>query len=45
VVSLIRPNSASEVRALVVEGSLHCGVCRPRGEPVPLPELDETPNL
>jgi hypothetical protein len=28
-------------RALVVEDALHCGVCRPRAEPVELPELDE----
>lgn len=27
-------------RALVVEDALHCGVCRPRPEPVELPELD-----
>jgi hypothetical protein len=30
-----------EARALVVEDAIHCGVCTPRGEPVPLPELDE----
>jgi hypothetical protein len=28
------------LRALVVEDALHCGVCRPRGEPVDLPELE-----
>ena len=28
------------VRAVVVEDALHCGVCHPRGEPVPLPELE-----
>ena len=28
------------LRALVVEDALHCGVCKPRGEPVDLPELE-----
>ena len=27
-------------RALVVEDALYCGVCRPRADPVELPELD-----
>jgi hypothetical protein len=27
-------------RALVVEDALYCGVCRPRPDPVELPELD-----
>lgn len=27
-------------QALVVDDAIHCGVCHPRGEPVPLPELD-----
>jgi len=27
-------------RALVVEDALHCGSCRPRPDPVDLPELD-----
>ena len=27
-------------RALVVEDALYCGVCKPRPEPVELPELD-----
>jgi hypothetical protein len=29
------------VRALVVEDALYCGSCRPRPDPVELPELDE----
>jgi hypothetical protein len=45
VVSLVRPRPAAEVQALVVEGALHCGVCRPRGEPAALPELDDAPSL
>lgn len=27
-------------RALVVEDALYCGVCRPRADPVEVPELD-----
>lgn len=27
-------------RALVVEDALYCGTCRPRPDPVKLPELD-----
>jgi hypothetical protein len=27
-------------RVLVVEDALYCGVCRPRPDPVELPELD-----
>jgi hypothetical protein len=29
------------VRALVVEDALYCGSCRPRPDPVELPELNE----
>jgi len=28
------------LRALVVEDALHCGVCKPRGEPVEVGELE-----
>jgi hypothetical protein len=28
------------LRALVVDDAIHCGVCRPRGEPVQMPELE-----
>jgi len=28
-------------RALVVEDALHCGACRPRSDPLELPELDD----
>ena len=28
------------LRALVVEDAIYCGLCRPRGEPVPMPELE-----
>ena len=40
IVSLFRAREAGDMRAIVVEDALHCGVCRPRGAPVPLPELD-----
>ncbi len=29
------------IQALVVEDALYCGACRPRPDPVDLPELDE----
>ena len=32
---------ASVTRALVVEDALFCGACRPRPDPLDLPELDE----
>jgi hypothetical protein len=28
-------------RALVVEDALYCGACKPRPDPIDLPELDE----
>ena len=33
--------TAGVSRVLVVEDALFCGVCKPRPEPVELPELDE----
>lgn len=39
VISLDRTTEGTS-RALVVEDALHCGVCRPRPDPVELPELD-----
>lgn len=39
-VDVFRGNKHQTLRALVVEDALHCGVCRPRGEPVDLPELE-----
>jgi hypothetical protein len=29
-----------DLQAMVVEDALHCGICRPRPDPIPLPELD-----
>jgi hypothetical protein len=40
IVSLFRARTDQVVNAVVVEDALHCGVCSPRGEPVPLPDLD-----
>ena len=40
IVGLYRGLSDDVMRAVVVEDALHCGVCHPRGEPVPLPELE-----
>jgi hypothetical protein len=40
IVGLYRGKPDELVKAVVVEDALHCGVCHPRGEPVPLPELE-----
>lgn len=40
VVDVFRGMKHQHLRALVVEDALHCGVCKPRGEPVELPELE-----
>jgi len=39
-VDVFRGEKHRTLRALVVEYALHCGVCKPRGEPVELPELE-----
>ncbi len=39
ILALFTAHSKEVVRALVVEDALHCGVCKPRPEPVELPEL------
>jgi hypothetical protein len=39
VLELFRANGPT--RALVVENALFCGACRPRPDPIDLPELDE----
>jgi hypothetical protein len=31
-------------RVLVVEDALFCGVCRPRPDPLEVPELDQPPE-
>ncbi len=40
VIDVFRGKRHEVLRALVVEDALHCGVCRPRGDPVELPELE-----
>jgi hypothetical protein len=40
VLQLFRGNRHEVLRALVVDDAIHCGVCRPRGEPVQMPELE-----
>jgi hypothetical protein len=38
--SRARDDRPGPLRALAVEDVLHCGVCRPREQPVDIPELD-----
>ena len=40
VLDVYRGNKHQSLRALVVEDAIHCGVCRPRSEPVDMPELE-----
>jgi len=40
VLDVYRGNQHKTLRALVVEDAIHCGVCRPRGEPVDMAELE-----
>jgi len=40
VIDVFRGKRHDSLRALVVEDALHCGVCKPKGEPVELPELE-----
>lgn len=40
ILELYHPRTRQTLQALVVEDALHCGVCRPRPEPVPMEELD-----
>lgn len=35
-----RSTGRERAEALVVEDALQCGTCRPRPQPVPMPELD-----
>jgi hypothetical protein len=35
-----RSSARERSEALVVEDALQCGTCRPRPQPVPMPELD-----
>lgn len=40
VLTATHSESRARTEALVVEDALLCGTCRPRPQPVPLPELD-----
>lgn len=40
VIDVFRGKRHDGLRALVVEDAVHCGVCKPRGDPVDLPELE-----
>ncbi|WP_242624782.1 hypothetical protein [Krasilnikovia cinnamomea] len=35
-----RSESRRRAEALVVEDAVQCGTCRPRPQPIPMPELD-----
>jgi hypothetical protein len=39
VLSMYRPEAGGEIKALVVEDALWCGLCAPRPDPIGLPEL------
>ena len=39
IVAVYRSTQGERVRSLVVENALFCGVCKPRSEPVDIPEL------
>lgn len=40
VLAAYRSQTRDRAEALVVEDALQCGTCRPRPQPVPMPELD-----
>ncbi|HEX9268407.1 MAG TPA: hypothetical protein VF998_01065 [Candidatus Limnocylindria bacterium] len=40
ILEVVRGKKHDVLRALVVEDAIHCGVCKPRDEPVELPELE-----
>lgn len=40
VLNVYRSASRARTEALVVEDALQCGTCKPRPQPVPMPELD-----
>lgn len=40
ILSLFTPSTIKRVRALVVEDALFCGVCKPRPQPVDVPEIE-----
>jgi len=40
ILDVFRGKKHEVLRALVVDDALHCGVCRLKGDPVELPELE-----
>jgi hypothetical protein len=40
ILAVYRSASRDRSESLVVEDALQCGTCRPRPQPVPMPELD-----
>jgi hypothetical protein len=40
VLQLFRSGARGRTEALVVEDAVQCGNCKPRPQPVPMPELD-----
>jgi hypothetical protein len=40
ILDVYRSTGRDRAEALVVEDALSCGTCRPRPQPVPMPELD-----
>ena len=40
VLDVYRSTNRDRAEALVVEDGLSCGTCRPRPQPIPMPELD-----
>lgn len=40
VLQVYRSHARDRSEALVIEDALSCGTCRPRPQPVPMPELD-----
>lgn len=40
VIEVTRSEQRGRAEALVVEDAIQCGACKPRPQPVPMPELD-----
>jgi len=40
ILELYRARNEGPIKVLVVEDALYCGICKPRPDPIVLPELD-----
>lgn len=40
ILDVYRSSARDRAEALVVEDAVSCGACRPRRQPIPMPELD-----